>query len=384
MAHLLIPVLVLLIAEPALAADNSAASGELAEIHTRISELEADIDQAKTRLAALEAAVESNREDSARVLATIQKLDNSIDGKRDRLRGIRSDYDGQLVKHGRERHLLVDQFRVHYLTGRTPYLKLMLNQDNPALLGRALAYFDYHHRTRTAAIMATGAELETLITLAHSLQQEIQELDRLHLRYQNALAELEREYRDQTSDTELTHSSLQQRQSQLQQLRADAARLEGLFARLPQQPDATLPEVSFATRRGQLGWPVTGRLAIRFGTRRQIGHLKWHGVFIASERGEPVRAVAAGRVAFADWFHNWGRLIIIDHGNGYMSLYGFNATTERDVGESVNENDVIATVGDATAQDSPGLYFEVRYRGEPQDPQRWCAGKPVISAALER
>jgi septal ring factor EnvC (AmiA/AmiB activator) len=380
----LIPVVVLLVTAPAPAADNDTSGTALVDIQTRISALESNINQARSRLAELEAAVEANREDSARVLATVHKLEDSIDDKRHRLRGIQRDYDAQLVKYGRERRLLAEQLRGQYLTGRTPYLKLMLNQDDPALLGRALAYFDYHHRARSAAIKAAGAEIQSLTVVARALQQEIHELAALQMRYQNTLAELERDYHVRASDAETVQDKLQQRQTQLEQLRADEARLEGLFAKLPLQTETPSAGVSFASRRGQLTWPVTGRLAVRFGARRQIGNLRWRGVFIAADRGEPVHAVAPGRVAFADWFHKWGRLVILDHGNGYMSLYGFNATAEREVGEWVAANDVIATVGDATAQDGPGLYFEVRYRGEPQDPQRWCAGKPVRSASVER
>jgi septal ring factor EnvC (AmiA/AmiB activator) len=124
--------------------------------------------------------------------------------------------------------------------------------------------------------------------------------------------------------------------------------------------------------KGKLSWPVAGRLITRFGTEKKEGRLRWNGVRIAAESGASVNAVGPGKVIFADWFRNLGLLIIIDHGHGYMSLYGHNADLTRKAGEYVNMGEQIASVGDTGGQGEPALYFEIRQQGTPLDPALWC------------
>jgi len=124
---------------------------------------------------------------------------------------------------------------------------------------------------------------------------------------------------------------------------------------------------------GKLSLPARGRISHHFGSRRSTGKLRWQGITIDASEGNEVRAIYHGRVAFADWLRNFGMLIIIDHGDGYMSLYAHNQALYRDVGEWVDQGDVIATIGNSGGQDQSGLYFEIRHNGTPADPSRWIA-----------
>ena len=126
----------------------------------------------------------------------------------------------------------------------------------------------------------------------------------------------------------------------------------------------------FAALRGKLGWPTTGRITARFGERR-AGALKWDGVMIAADRGTPVRAVHRGRVVYADWLAGLGLLLIIDHGGGFLTLYGHNEQLFRAVGDVVSPGDTVASVGDSGGRPSPGLYFEIRQAAKPIDPTPW-------------
>jgi septal ring factor EnvC (AmiA/AmiB activator) len=148
-----------------------------------------------------------------------------------------------------------------------------------------------------------------------------------------------------------------------------AALVQQLQSELILEPIAKQP---FAQLRGKLNWPVAGPTTVKFGSKRNIGQLKWQGVVIASQPGTEVRAVSHGRVAFADWFRGFGLLIILDHGNGYMSLYGHNDSLFKEHGDWVDANEVIARVGPGSGQLGSGLYFEIRHNGKPINPTRWC------------
>jgi len=141
------------------------------------------------------------------------------------------------------------------------------------------------------------------------------------------------------------------------------------------------PRRPFAKLKRKLPWPVAGKLAAGFGDRREVGDLRWRGAFIAASANRDVRAVAHGRVVFADWLRGFGLLIIVDHGDEYMTLYGHNQALYKAVGERVAPGDVVASVGDTGGMDRSGVYFELRHKGEPQNPQNWCAGTPDAAQA---
>jgi septal ring factor EnvC (AmiA/AmiB activator) len=145
---------------------------------------------------------------------------------------------------------------------------------------------------------------------------------------------------------------------------------------IPAEADGQQP---FHSRKGKLRWPARGRLAQRFGAPRS-GGLRWRGVMIEAQEGGEVRAVSQGRIAFSDWMRGFGLLLIIDHGDGYMSLYGHNQTLYKEVGEWVDTGEVVALLGASGGRTESGLYFEMRHKGRPINPVHWCAGKPAASS----
>jgi len=145
-----------------------------------------------------------------------------------------------------------------------------------------------------------------------------------------------------------------------------------LLADIPANPNE---KQDFDKLKGHLPWPVKGRILARYGTSKDQGHLKWRGVLIATKYGTPVKAISHGRVAFSDWLQGFGFITIIDHGDGYMSLYGHNETLLKQAGDWVNAGDVIATSGDSGGQPRPALYFEIRSHGKPVNPSNWCTSK---------
>ena len=169
---------------------------------------------------------------------------------------------------------------------------------------------------------------------------------------------------------------LKKQGTHLSQLEENARNLsqliESLADILTEAPTPSVPHKKFAQMKGKLAWPVKGKVQKLFGRPKPPSNLRWQGVVIQAPMGNNVRAVSHGRIAFADWLRGMGNLIIIDHGNGYLSLYGHNQSLYKEAGEWVEAGDIIASIGNSGGQKKPGLYFEIRKKGKPQNPSRWC------------
>ena len=325
----------------------------------------------------------------------IQRLDQ----EKKKLQGARTE----------QQRLIGIQARAAYQSGRQEYVKLLLNQQNPEKFSRTLTYYDYLSQARLEQLAAFNETLRQLANVEQEisnhqaqLQAQKAELDERHAKLaearkerQQALAKLNRDFA--TRDQRL--KARQQEQAELgrvlktieetlarQAREAEEARTRALAAQqarpsTPQNNQANGPTVStgavyggpFASARGKLPWPVDGRLVARYGTPRGgDARTKWDGVLIGAPAGSQVRAVHGGRVVFADWLRGAGLLVILDHGNGYLSLYGHNQNLLKSAGDVVKAGDPIATVGSSGGQDTSALYFAIRQNGRPSDPAQWC------------
>ncbi|MEE8429334.1 MAG: peptidoglycan DD-metalloendopeptidase family protein [Gammaproteobacteria bacterium] len=173
---------------------------------------------------------------------------------------------------------------------------------------------------------------------------------------------------------------IRRKDREMRQLKIDEQRLQELIDNISEALAASASEmadqISFAKRKGRLQWPVNGKLVTRYGQDRNVGDLKWRGVLIRAPEGSDVYAVSQGRVAFADWLRGFGLLIILEHGDGYMSLYGYNQLLHKEVGDWVSGGELISNVGVSGGQTEPGLYFELRHKGRPVNPAAWLQGSP--------
>lgn len=277
----------------------------------------------------------------------------------------------------RSREALAAQLRAAYLIGHQEPLKLLLTQKDPARAGRMFVYYSYFGRARADEIQHIEATVHIIEQLAQALEEE-----------DNQLAELEKQQRAELADLEQARSRRSQvlasleaeshtRAQSLERLRSQQAGLEKLLRELRRAMEKYPVDSNdvFAKLRGRLAWPVTGKVLARFGESR-AGGVKWDGVLLATERGAPVRAVYHGRVIYADWLPGLGLLTIIDHGDGYMSLYGHNERLYKAVGERVTAGDTIASAGDSGGSNRPELYFEIRKAGKPIDPRPWFKAEP--------
>ena len=272
-----------------------------------------------------------------------------------------------------ERDSLAAQLLVAYQIGRHEPMQLLLNQRDPAAVTRMFTWYGYFGRARATQIAGIAAQVQHIDALDAALAEQEQALAQLRGAKQERLAQLESGRAQRHSALVNLQAEARSRAASLARLRAQQADLERLLRELAQAVPPSAPsdsKSSFGRLRGRLDWPVAGRVVASFGDTRASG-VDWDGMVVATERAAPVRAVAAGRVIYADWLPGLGLLTIVDHGAGYLSLYGYNDQLRRSVGESVGAGDVIAAAGDTGGRPAPQLYFEIRRGGKPIDPRPW-------------
>ncbi|HTI95463.1 MAG TPA: peptidoglycan DD-metalloendopeptidase family protein [Rudaea sp.] len=273
-----------------------------------------------------------------------------------------------------QRDALAALLRSAYAMGRGEELKLLLAQDNAADIARMLAYYGYFERARLGEINDLLKNLEALAKVQNEIEAQqamlktsrderaaqAQQLDAERVARQKVLDQLDATLKDQKSRL----AALGKDEKALSDL---IAKLRDIFADIPKTLAGAEP---FAALRGKVPWPLRGRIVERFGSSTGGGQAS-QGVLIAAKGGSEVRAVSHGRVVFADWLRGYGLLMIVDHGDGYLSLYGYNETLLKDVGDWVDAGTVVATSGASGGRPTPGLYFELRYKGKAVDPVAW-------------
>lgn len=275
----------------------------------------------------------------------------------------------------REREALARQVRLAFVNGREEALKLLLSQETPADFGRMVVYYDYFNRARSARIETVSEELQALSRLAAEGREVEAELARLERAKSAQVAKLDRSREERRGLLVELEESLSSADDEVERLKAREQRLVELVAELSEAM-ARFPrdsEEPFTSAKGRLAWPVPGKLAEDYGQRIGDGTLRRSGVLFSTEEGTPVRAIYHGRVAFADWLPGLGLLIVIDHGDGYMSLYGHNDALLKEAGDWVTPGEPIAEAGDTGGQAHSSLYFEIRHDGKPVDPHDWIA-----------
>ena len=364
----------------------SAQDPEVAQIKER--ELEA----VRERISALKRSMDRRAIERDRITGELQAAEVSIGERRLALadlerqrayserRKVELDAEAEEKQADLERQAasLSAQVRAAYMNGRRERVRLLLSQRDPAELGRAMTYYRYFSDYRASEIAAVTATLEALEKARADAAAEAARLTRLEQSRSRELEALETSQMERRTLLASLNRRIAEEGSEVERLAAqerDLSRLiEELQSILSDYPISS--EAPFSELRGRLTWPVAGALIHDFGQPRATGELRWNGVVLNAPRGREVRAVYHGRVAFADWLAGMGLLVIVDHGEGYLTLYGYNETTLKIAGEWVAPGDVIATVGESGGQPQPALYFELRKGKTPIDPRSWFKRQP--------
>jgi septal ring factor EnvC (AmiA/AmiB activator) len=273
-----------------------------------------------------------------------------------------------------------------YIAGQQDYLRLVLNQQNPNQMARDIYYYRQFSLSRSASIKNLDNNQNEIEALTQASRKKKDEIAAIQSEYFSQRKKLEQEKAKHQTILSQVATQITQQQQEINKLENDEKRITNLVNEInkllvQEKPKNTLinnklpgtstTSASFATLKGKLNLPVRGKLVNTFGGQRSGKHVTWKGLFIESPSGSDVKAIFGGRVVFADWLRGFGNLIILDHGNSYMSLYGNNATLHKQVGDTIRGGDTIATVGNSSGNADSGLYFELRHRGKPFDPVTW-------------
>ena len=365
--------LMLLCYQSASAQQTNARNSQLETVREQIKEVQSYMDNAHKKIDVLQAELRENEIFAGNIFISIRSIEKNIDEKLSRLselRKIKTDHETQL---GAQRKLLAQRFRVAYMLNRGNYLKLVLNQENPAHVGRMLAYHNYDSQRQAEQINTVQEKLKAVGSIENNIRLETTQLQNLKTeQIAKNKATLQSRMERKAILIQL-EGYLQKKDLELQALHKQEKEISELLKNLQSDADNLFEDnLPFDTLKGKLDWPVDGKLLARFGGNKKGNELKWRGVVIDAGIGHDVRAVSSGKVIFADWFRNLGLLIIIDHSGGYMSLYGYNQSLLKKTGEWVLPSEIIATVGDSGGQSYPSVYFEIRYQGVPVNPAFWC------------
>jgi len=355
----------------------------LKALKKEISNYKETLDSTQGQKSEIDATLERNEQGINKLINEIDTIEKELDTTNDKVSSLTEKQKELLTVKSEQQYYIEQQVRAAYEIGSQEYLKILLNQEDPNEIARMLTYYDYFNQARSRQIESYNLTLLDLDRVTQELAEEtvVLESQRRALgAQQKSLANVQKEKQmtlkaliNQISTTGSALSKLEQDRGRLEQL---LDKLQESLANL----DAPRSAQPFAGMQGKLLLPVEGRISHRFGNERNQGKLRWHGIFIDAVEGESVYAVHYGRVVFSDWLRGFGLLMIISHGEGYMSLYGHNQALFRETGDWVSAGEVIAAVGDSGGQDKTGLYFEIRIDGKPNNPQNWCVTREQRAA----
>ena len=361
------------------------------------ADTEAQLGRVRARIRAVTDAVQSDVAKRDSVAAALRTAGEALVAARARVEDVRARHAASDARRDQlhqeqarttreldaERVALAAQLRTAYVGGREEQLRVLLNSTDPATLGRMLVYYGYLGRARSQRIQAIQEQVARLEAVDEALAAETARLAELEQERQREATKYDAARAEHGRALGQLKARVASRSSELKDLKTSAMALEDLLARLRAaledfSDEALLGPGSrrrpFAEVRGRLPWPVHGTLAARYGDPRP-GGLKWNGLLVATRAGAEVRAPYYGRVVYADWLPGLGLLLIVEHGAGYLSLYGYNERLFKAVGDRVRPGDVLAASPSA-GPTRPELYFEIRRGARPLDPRQWLKGAP--------
>jgi murein hydrolase activator len=360
-------------------ADSAQAKAKLAAVRARITELTNRMGSQLAQRDSLSARV---RETELVIAAKRQRVEElrAAEAVAERHRAeLRAEQTRNQSALQSERSSLASQAQAAYMIGRQEELKLLLNQSNPASLGRTLAYYGYFAEQRSQKIRSIQDEETRLQQLVAEIERQSRDLQTLEDDATNEIAGLQHARAERSVAVAALTKKLASSNQELGNLKREEQAVETLVADLARmlQDFPVDPSQSFDHMRGKLPWPVLGRMSTRYQAPRDnsAGGVRWNGVMIDTTRGAKVRAAFFGRVVYADWLQGLGLLMIIGHSGGYMTLYGHAEVLYKSVGDWVSPGEVIAALSD-TEGANPQLYFEIREGRKTVDPKAWLKTNP--------
>ncbi len=367
-------------------ADNS--SQRLEEVQSELESLSTSIKKDKKTKDQLYQQLKQQSKAVSNINRQLRQLEQQLNEKNQQLKALEEEQKAYRQSHASQLTALSDQLRSAYINAKPNYLKLLLSQQDPSTLNRSSTYFKYFHQARQQQLSEIDSSLQILAVQQQQLLETQKQQQQLYSEHQQQKARLDQQNEQRLVTAKQLELKLDKQALRIKALREEENALQELISSLskaaptPQPKKATAVKqpapvfhYQFAKLKGRLNWPVNGKIIARYGSPRNLGKLTWQGIMIKAATGKEVAAPAPGQVVFSDWLRGFGLLLIIDHGDKYMTLYGHNQTLLKEVGDSVDAGDIIALSGDKNTNKQAGLYFEIRHKGNPTNPTKWLNKK---------
>jgi septal ring factor EnvC (AmiA/AmiB activator) len=350
--------------------DQKKTNQALSKVQQQISDQQKSIKQTSNERSALEKQLRNDDISIAKIVKAMIKTNTDFEDTQLTLKNLAQEKVSLTHKKKQQETVLAQQLRAAYTSGNHDYLKLLLNQKSPASVERTVTYYKYLNDARIKEIDQFQIVLSDLLAVTTQHQEQAKRLNLLK--------------QQQTEQKVAFQGSKQERKNTLRAINKELLNSKQLLAKLVAEEEnlvvalqriATLSQqsaelVGLKKLKRKLSWPIKGKISHSFGSRKQ-GYLKWKGILLAAPVGKQVKAIHNGTVLFSDWLKGYGLVTVLDHGAGYMSLYGHNQALLKSVGDRVETGEPIALVGQSGGQSQSGLYFEIRRDGQAVNPKAW-------------
>ncbi len=357
--------------------DEEKTREQLEQLEREIQRINSDIASASTRRDKLQKQLREAEVKLGRLQRDIRGTRGEIEAGERELAALEAERDKLETARDEQQARIALELKTAWQMGSQGQLKVLLSQENPDTIARMMAYYRYFFEARHALLEEFRATLASLQEVEQNIDATLATLEERAQELETQVARLDSAQTERAKAVSQLNASIASASSTLEKKEADRKELEALLSAIEEAVDKLeLPSnyQAFQDAKGSMPWPVSGRASNRFGSTRNEGKMRWQGVTIPAKEGTTVNAIHHGRVVYADWLRGSGLLLIIDHGDGYMSLYAHNQSLLRDVGEWVSAGTPISTVGSTGGRETSALYFEIRRDGKPVNPATWCTG----------
>lgn len=350
---------------------NTSTKEKLQNVKSEISDKRSHLEAVNKKRASLEQQLKKSDIEISSIINKIQKNNKNKNNLQQQLNKLEQKKIALISSKQRQEKLLAKQLRAAYSAGHHDYIKLLLNQEDPATIQRTITHYQYINNARIQEIESfkkTITELEQ-VEEEHKLQSVA--LNKITTELLSNKKSLEKNKSKRTATLVSLKKEQLSTQQQLDKLISEEKSLKSTLERVQTLAKSSKKLNGLAKLKRKLKWPVKGKIIHKFGTQKH-GYIKWKGVLKRANSGQQVKSIYNGVVLFSDWLKGYGLVTIIDHGKGYMSLYGHNQTLLKKVGDYVEQGEPISLVGQSGGQSQPGLYFEIRHSGQAKNPKLWC------------
>ena len=367
---------------------NAAAEPTSEKLELKIDELDKQLlnfrnflSTTETNASEAEKLLRSSEKELNILLNRIETKEISIKKNKNKVALLEKKGENLIAERDLQADLIRKQIRLEYQGRNLDYLKFLLSQEEPAKLSRMNRYFQSLNSARLDQMKKLKISIDQTERVEQELQKYVGEIARDIRKLALEQTTLQQKKEEKKKIAREFQLEIEKTRQKIVNIEKNKETLIAFLSKLRSKElknEKSWNTQQFSKMKGKLEMPVEGRVLHNFGDNRGTGELKWQGLFIEGERGSPVRSVYPGTVIFSDWFRGLGLLIIIKHGDGFMSLYAHNETLKKNAGEIVNPNDLIATIGNSGGQQKTGVYFEIRVQGKASNPKDWLAEKKVL------